>query len=499
MGGGDTMAIGNHQHTVGRYLLSNVIVVFLGLLTNQVIQTVGAAVLTRIIANPARYGEVNVLLQILGLVGIFLSLGLNSALTYVLATKRANHEHAYWLALMMGVGFGTLLAALLSIFAGVLAHLYHLPPLAPALFMMSLVLILNSVTNVVMAVLSGHKLFRLQSVALIIPVLSTTTGMVVAVAAGLSRHVLLEAAIGQVAGTVVGLAAVTLLARRHLPSRRGASDWTMLRPLLRYGIPMWAGNIAKSFQQPFLVIIMGLVSLSAAGYLSNALKIGGFLNNITWAFNIVVLPWLSEVQGRRDLVRTRATMAFRYNNYLIYPLATLVILERHPIAVAVFGARFAHTGAYVLPIAAAIGCSSFSRLGGTLLAGIGQPRGNFWPMAAAGLITLVGVPIMLGHANPLLAVYPYLLGWVAATALTIVFAIKDGLYLDFLDAFGRPALPSLFMLGLYTLFYLSHLSAYVTLGASLLMLVVATWAVERRRLPHWRRPQSTTDPHQSSM
>ena len=483
------MATTDPRQGVGRYLLSNVVVVFFGLLANQVIQTVGAAALTRIIANPARYGEINVLLQILGLIGIFLSLGLNSALTYVLATKRSGSDNAYWLTLVAGIGFGTLLAFILSIGSGLLASLYHLPPLAPAILIMSLVLIFNSVTNVVMAILSGHKLFRLQSLALTLPVLSSTAGMVVgAWATSSPHHLLVAAALGQMAGTLVGMLAVAALARKYLPSRMPL-DWSMLRPLLRYGLPMWAGNIAKSFQQPFLVIVMGLASLSAAGFLSNGLKIGGFLNNITWAFNIVVLPWLSEVQGHPELVRLRATMAFRYNNYLIYPLATLVILERHLISVIVFGPNFAHTGAYVLPVAAAIACSSVSRLGGTLLAGIGQPRGNFWPMAVAGLITLVGVPLLLSKGDPVDAVYPFLAGWVAATAITIVFAIKDGLHLNYMDGFGRPAIPLGIMVLTYGATDWLNLPVPVILGFSLLLVAAATWAVERRRLPSFRGPR----------
>jgi len=492
------MAIITDPHRgVGRYLLSNVIIVFLGLLVNQIIQTVGAAALTRIISNPRIYGELNVLLQILGLIGIFLSLGLNSALTYVLATKRSGGDNAYWLTLIMGVGFGTLLAVLLSIFSGVLAGFYHLPVLAPAILIMSLVLIFNSVTNVIMSVLSGYKLFRTQSLALTLPVFTSTLGMVLAVALSPSSHHLLWfVAIGQVAGTLVGLLAVAHLARKHLPGPMKL-DWPMLRPLLRYGIPMWAGNIAKSFQQPFLVIVMGLVSLSAAGYLSNGLKIGGFLNNITWAFNIVVLPWLSEVQSRVDLVRHRATMAFRYNNYLVYPLATLVILERHFIAVAVFGPRFAYTDVYILPVAAAIGCSSFSRLGGTLLAGIGQPRGNFWPMASAGIITLVGVPLFLSHKDPVLAVYPYLAGWVVATAITMVFAVKDGLHLNYLDAFGRPAIPLAVMLATFELAHLFGLPILIILATSIGLAAIATWAVERQKLPHVLGPRKPISPSPS--
>ncbi len=482
------MARDAYHPGLGRYLLKNVLIVFLGLLTNQIIQTVGAATLTRIVSNPATYGEINVLLQILGLMGIFLSLGLNSALTYVIATKRSGSDNAYWLTLWMSVALGTLLALLLSVFAGVLAGLYHLPMLAPAILMMSWVLVFNSVTNVVMAVLAGKKLFRIQSLALMMPVLSATAGMIIAVAlASSSLHVLWWAAIGQALGTLLGLLAVALVAQRHLPAR-ARTDWTMLAPLLRYGVPMWSGNIAKSFQQPFLVIFMGLVSLSAAGFLSNSLKIGGFLNSITWAFNIVVLPWLSEVQSRRDLIRHRATMAFRYNNYLMYPITALVILERQLIAVTVFGPRFAHTGTYLLPIALAIGFSSVSRLGGTLLAGIGQPRGNFWPMAVAGAFTLVGVPVMLSWGGPQTAAYPYLIGWVAATAATIVFAVKDGLNLDYVDGFGRPAIPLAIMLAAYFAADLIKIPILVTLVGSLTLLALSTWVVEQRHLPHFKRP-----------
>ncbi len=465
---------------VGRYLISNVIVVFVALLINQIVQTAGAAVLTHIVANPARYGEINVLLQILGLVGIFLSLGLNSALTYVIATGRPESDHAFWLTLWVSLAFGSILAVVLAVFAGAIASLYHIPALGPAIILMGLILIINSVANVLTAVLSGHKLFRTQSLAIVLPVLVSSAGMVAGAAvAQVMHHLLLWVAVGQVAGTVVGVVAIGVLARPYLPGLVNP-DWSHLRALLRYGIPMWAGNIFKSFQQPFLVITMGLLSFSAAGFLTNSLKIGGFINNITWAFNIVVLPWLSEVQRHPGLVRMRATLAFRYNNYLIYPFSILVILERHWISIAVFGANFAHTAAYLLPVAAAIGFSSVSRLGGTLLAGIGQPRGNFWPMVVAGLVTLVGMPICLFNLGPVAAVYPYLLGWVLATGLTIVFAMKDGLYLNYWDAFGRPAVPSAAMVACYEVAGWLGLNQLGAVVIALAVLVAVTWSIERR-------------------
>ncbi len=477
------------EHRVERYLIANVAVVFLALLINQLTQTLGAAALTHLVANPTVYGEINVLLQILGLVGIFLSLGFNASLTYVIARGQEHSEDAFWIASLVGVGFGMLLAATLAVLAGVVAGFYDVPALTVALGTASLILVLNSVINVVMSVLSGHRLFRLQSLAMVLPVLSGTLGMVIAVWAALpDGPPLRAAAFGQLAGALLGLGLVVLLAKPYLPAFRRAIDWTQWRPLFRYGFPMWAGNIAKSFQQPFLVITMGLVSLSAAGYLSNGLKIGGFLNNITWAFNVVVLPWLSEVQGDARLVGMRATLAFRYNNYVIFPLTGLVVLNRHFLAVAVFGSRYNQSAAYLLPVAAAIAFSSVSRLGGTLLAGIGRPRGNFWPMLAAGGATLVGVPLMLSRSTPLAAVYPYAAGWLLATALTIVFAVRDGLYLDYFDAFARPAMPLAIMLGVYAAGTLLRLPAAVVGVATVLTIVPATWVIERR-LPNLSRKE----------
>ena len=172
----------------------------------------------------------------------------------------------------------------------------------------------------------------------------------------------------------------------------------------------------------------------------------------------------------------------------MYPITALVILERQLIAVTVFGPRFAQTGTYLLPIALAIEFSSVSRLGGTLLAGIGQPRGNFWPMAVAGAFTLVGVPVMLSWGGPQTAAYPYLIGWVAATAATIVFAVKDGLNLDYVDGFGRPAIPLAIMLAAYFAADLIKIPILVTLVGSLTLLALSTWVVEQRHLPHFKRP-----------
>lgn len=483
----------NSPSGVGRYLVANVIVVFAALLINQIVQTAAAAVLTHIVANPARYGEINVLLQILGLVGIFLSLGLNSALTYTIATRRPEQDEVFWLTLWVSVGFGALLALGLALAAGVLATLYRIPPLAPAIVVMGLILVINSVANILTAVLAGNKVFRTQAVAMTCPVLASSAGMVLGAGVGQwAHHLLLGVALGQVGGTALGVGAIGLLARPHLPALK-RPRWFHLRGLLRYGLPMWAGNIFKSFQQPFLVITMGLVSFSAAGFLTNSLKIAGFINNITWAFNIVVLPWLSEVQKAPALIRLRATLAFRYNNYLIYSLSLLVILERHEIALAVFGPRFVHTAAYLLPVTAAVGFSSVSRLGGTLLAGIGQPRGNFWPMVAAGLVTLVGMPWLLFRLGPVASVYPYLGGWVLATALTFVFAAKDGLGLDYVDAFLRPLIPSLAMAACYGAEGALGVGAWGRALGAVAVLVAGTWAVERgprwraRRLPELKR------------
>ncbi|WP_243633122.1 hypothetical protein [Paenibacillus xerothermodurans] len=96
----------------------------------------------------------------------------------------------------------------------------------------------------------------------------------------------------------------------HRPQWPGSISLPAMWEMMKYGTPLWAGNIAKAFQQPFLVMIIGSTSVIAVGHLANAFRITGFIGIVTWAFMIVTFPFVAE--SSRDLAESkyRGTLVF---------------------------------------------------------------------------------------------------------------------------------------------------------------------------------------------
>ncbi len=470
--------------TLRTYLIANIAVIFIGLFINQTLQTIGGVVTTRLLPSQTLYGQVSVMQQVLGISGLFLNVGLNSATTFFVARhgKKA-------LASIFGPAFlfsilGALLIALVVCgLSPVIATVYHIKALAPALDVGSTSLLLSAAINMCVAVFSGMKKFMVQSILMVTTTLFSISGTILGIWWYLwSPSSLFLINIGVLCGGIVTLAIALVWLTKQFPIRfftpvRMKTLWRMLR----YGLPSFAGNIAKSFQQSYLVVITGGTSLIAAGYLNNSLKIAGYANIVTWAFNIVSLPFLSEVMRSPIQSRERATLCFRYNNLVLFPITVLICLYPDPILYALFGSHYVNQEADQYTVLTAIGVmfSSVSRLGGTLLAGIGKPRANFFTMIVSGSILFIVAPIAAAH-QPVLATFVYVIGWMLSAATLFYFLFKDGLRLSWQTAFVEPMVPS-FMMGLVLELGLHDPSINsITFPLALVAILLGTYILEKR-------------------
>ncbi|MCY0887634.1 MAG: oligosaccharide flippase family protein [Alicyclobacillaceae bacterium] len=483
----------NHNQTdlsPQRYLLHNVAISFVGLFINQSVATIGMGIVARTVPNKTLFGEINLLLQIIGIAGVFLNLGLNSSITY-LASRHGRKVMAplFGMAALASVGIGFALAALLGAFASVLAQGYGHPHLAPAILICTLTLLLYSLVNIGVAAFSGMRRFSAQMTFMVLSNIFSTTAIVIGAVVGHGQpRTLWWTALCIVIADALTAIIVLWRARRdyHVrlllwPRRR-----LMLR-MIRYGVPMWAGNIAKSCQQSYLVIVMGTVSLVASGYLSNGLKIAGFLNIVTWAFNIVALPFLSKVIHQPREASHRATLCFRYNNYILFPLTLMTCLFARPITEFAFGTTYTNSQSvlYVILLSLGILSSSIPRLGGTMLAGLGRTRANFWTMVISGVPLYLLVPFFASDGR-WIAPFIYLLGWSVAAVALFWYLRHDGLPLQWRRAFVDPLIPALassipFALAAWTT-DLTLRWSLVFLGLGLLVLV--TWMLEHSSKRH---------------
>ncbi|MEI7025060.1 oligosaccharide flippase family protein [Paenibacillus sp. y28] len=459
-----------------RFLLRSVAIIVFGLFINQLLQTVGTSIVARVLNDPVRFGEVNLLLQIFGMIALFLNVGFNSALVYTFSTdKEEAVKTKLRLALTGSAFFGVVVSLIVAALSPLLAAVYQLPSLQNALIISSIMLVFNSVINIGVSSFSGTREFGTQAFFMVITTIFSTAGTVLGVLWPVGEQPLLWCVsfwmgIGAVAAAIFILWKVQ---RVHRPVWLGRISVREMWRMMKYGIPMWGGNIAKAFQQPFLVMLIGSSSVIAVGHLSNALRITGFIGIVTWAFMIVTFPFVAESSRDVQESKRRGTLCIRYNNLILYPLTLAICLFPDEINGFLFGESYnsGDSATYIRLLALGIFFSSVGRLGGSILAGLGRTKANFWVMIVAGIFVVAIVPFTAGH-HPVLSVWMYTGGWAVSALAMIWFFYHEGFVLNWWRAYGEPVLPTLAM-GLLMLAgrYTGPLFAvFIMLGVAALLL-----------------------------
>ncbi|TMV10446.1 hypothetical protein FE781_14115 [Paenibacillus thermoaerophilus] len=484
-----TGSLSNNQ----RFLLRSVSVIALGLFVNQLLQTAGSIVLARVLNDPVAFGEVNLLLQIFGMITLFLNVGFTSSLVYAFSTDKQDAVlNKLRHALLGSLFFAGVLCLLVALSSPLLADAYGLPALRQGLCVGTIMILFTSVVNIGVSSFSGNRDFKTQAFFMVVNTTFSTLGTVLGVLLPIGHTTVLTSVsfwmgIGSMATALFILLRVS---RVHKPRWIGPISLSEMRGMMKFGLPGWAGNIAKAFQQPFLVMMIGSASVVAVGHLANASRITGFIGIVTWAFMIVTFPFVAESSRDHEESVRRGTLCVRYNNLLLYPLTTLICLYPDDINGFLFGAQYVNedSGIYIRLLALGVLFSSVGRLGGSILAGMGRTRANFWVMIVAGAPVIALVPAVVG-SHPVWAVWVYTGGWALSAMAMIGFFFLEGFRLNWWKAYGEPLIPSLAM-GLWL--QAGHWAGlwfpvFAALGIAALL--GSTWWVERRGIP--LRPIST--------
>ncbi|WP_159883226.1 oligosaccharide flippase family protein [Paenibacillus puerhi] len=466
-----------------RFLLRNVSIIVLGLFINQLLQTLGSIVLARLLDDPVRFGEVNLLLQIFGMVALFLNVGFNSSLVYTFSTNAEEAIHRkFRVALAGSTFFGVVVSVAMCILAPVLAASYGIAELKGALMLSSVTLFFNSIVNIGVASFSGNRDFRTQAFFMVVMTTFSTAAMIMGVL--VPFHDLLW---GVSLWTGIGSALTAAficwkVARVHRPRWRGAVRLAEMKDMMKYGVPMWAGNIAKAFQQPFLVMMIGSISVVAVGQLANASRITGFIGIITWAFMIVTLPFVAESAHNPKESSRRGTLCIRYNNLILYPLTAAICIFPDEINGFLFGSGYTtpESATYIRLLALGVFFSSVGRLGGNILAGIGKTKANFWVMILAGIIVIALVPVLV-KVDAVWAVWVYTASWAVSAFVMIYFFFVEGFSPDWWKAYGQPFVPTAVMTALILIGRLSEawLPYFVVVGV--ISLLALTMRIESKK------------------
>ncbi|MBO9607141.1 MAG: oligosaccharide flippase family protein [Paenibacillaceae bacterium] len=465
-----------------KFLLRNVSVVILGLFANQLLETFGGIALARMLHDPVAFGEVNLLLQIFNMIALFLNVGFNSALLFAISVNPEEAKRNEFRYSLHGSLYSSLAIGLLVVFlAPHLSRIYDVPALHLALILGTVLIAFQSIAAIGIAIFSGARSFVSQVSFMVLLTVCSTGGMLLGIACAVRGGTLAGVSLGMGIGSIAATGVVIWRVWKvHAPALRGTVPLRKLAKQLKYGVPLWAGNIAKAFQQPFLVMMIGSSSIVAVGYLTNGLRITGFIGVITWAFMIVAFPFIAEKSADRAEAVKRGTLCVRYNNLLLYPLTLIILLYPDAINGFLFGTSYVSgdSGVYTQLLALGTLFSSVGRLGGNILAGAGRTKANFWAMLASGIVVVALVPL-LASDNPLLAMWIYLAGWIGSAASMIGFYYYEGFVLKWRQAFVEPLLPTAAMGAVLGVGNYAGSLFPLFLAAGLLLLVGLTVYLER--------------------
>ena len=425
------------------YVAGSAAVCMAGLAFNQTVAQIGSAVLARWIPSPHLYGEVSLLLQFLQLAGLAVGVGLDSALVYDIATRRPEPGRSFAAARGGMLGLGVLPVALCVLAAPLIARAYGVPPLTLAIRLGALTLLAQVALNAATALQTGLRRFGTQMALMIAATALAAVGRLVAVPAALAGAsvgwIALAGGVGIAVPAVVG----NVLGGRLRLSGAHAGPRVLLGEIprmLRYGWPLWANNLLKAFQQPYLVLVAGATGVAAAGYVANDVALIGWAFLVTWAIRLVAVPLIAAGEDAVDR-RTRMTVCFRLNHLVLFPVVAVLAFWPHQLVTAVYGARYA-AGAGLLPLLVlGVYGSSIGRLATDALAAVAQTQASLPIMVISCVPLLLGAPLALRHGAMWLG-WLYFGGWGASAAFAVWQLWRIGLPVDARAGFLEPLLPT---------------------------------------------------------
>ena len=471
---------------VRAYTARSAAVCMAGLVCNQALLQAGGAALARIVPNPHLYGELSLLLQYLNLGALGLGLGLDSALVYDLATGRAGGARCYAAAWRGMVALAALPALLCLLAAPWVGRAYGVAGFGTAVAMGGLALLPQAGLNAAVAAQSGLRRFGAQMALMVSATALACAGRIAAVPAVSRGGSLGLIALGGGAGLALAAAAGLVLGGRLRlapDSAAAARRWLAEVPrMLRYGWPLWAGNLLKAFQQPYLALVAGAVGVTAAGLISNDVTLIGWPFLVTWAFRLVALPLIAAGSSLAQR-RARLGLCFRLNHLVLFPMVALLGFWARPLVVAVYGPRYA-AGAVLLPLLAlGVYGSSVGRLATDALAAVDRTRQSVPIMLLSSVPLLLLAPLAAGRGFLWLGAL-YCGGWLVSGAYAYILLGRVGLGPDVRGAFVEPLLPTLgaLPLALWGRYAGGPLGAVAT-GAGIALLVALSAAVYRADAP----------------
>jgi O-antigen/teichoic acid export membrane protein len=279
-------------------------------------------------------------------------------LRYVAAHRASGEPHlvqrALGTGLRLSIGVAGALALALIVTSGLVAHIYHQPPLAPALRLVAPAVAFTACVYVLVNASLAAKVTWANFVVrgLGEPMLLMAAGLLAAVFGRTLFHLAVAHLLAAATTFVLAIAVVARVFGRGEIGRAVRSPG--LPGFARFSIPLGAAELMNAVMQRADVMLLTLFAgPSVTAVYAAAEFVTRVVGNARSVFDAVAAPVFSEAVhlGQRDRLRDNLMLMSRWVATAAAPLAVTVVALRHDL-LALYGPTF-QSGAVALTVLAA--------------------------------------------------------------------------------------------------------------------------------------------------
>ena len=419
---------------VARKSAQGSIVLFAGNLTATIGQTVASILIARLL-GPGSYGSYSLALVIPSIFQLFVSLGVNTAVTRFVAyhVSRNENEEAKRFAesaLLLTLFSGIVLSGVCYLSATALSqYVFHRAYLAQYVELASAIVCGQALLNTAIAAAIGWNAMGQASFANIAQALIKLLLSPLLIVAGFG---LFGAVAGQTAAAVLGavVAVGILYAYRIGSSRVGWQGLTSdAKQMMSYGLPAYSAGILSGLWPYYVSIVLAAVASNVViGYYQAAYNFTVAISLLSGAAGSALFPAFTSLHRGEGDLPTAFRLAVKYVGYVTIPVVFLLAATARQLMVLFYGHSYG-AGAPILEILAVSAAPVL--LGLTVLPsffnGIARTRLTLLMVGVGAVVLFVSAPMLAITLN--LGVDGVIYGLLLSNLVTCV----AGLYLYHLE------------------------------------------------------------------
>jgi O-antigen/teichoic acid export membrane protein len=318
---------GRLGRTAARAVLWN----YLSFASGKLLVLVTMAVLARLL-TPQDFGIVAFATVAVTYLGVLQDLGLGGAVIQ----RRDDTEEAAQTVYVLNLGVGALLTVITALSAPAVAAFFRQPEVTPILRVLSLSFLIQAGGAVHVVLLRRNLDFRRK---LVPDVGQALVKGGVSIAFALAGFGVWSLVWGQLVGTV----AYSILAWAVVPWRpRFRVHRRLLRPLMRFGMPLMLNDIQAALWSNLDYVIVGrTLGDTALGVYTLAYRLPELLILSVWRVVAgAAFPFFSSIQNEPALLRRGFLASVRYSQIVVVPLCVGLFITAGPAVRVLFGEQW---------------------------------------------------------------------------------------------------------------------------------------------------------------